>query len=59
MFQDDMFAYLQHVVRSYAAAGIDPEEGLALFQLSQALKGAQTVDDTQLKPPTPPEPTDV
>jgi hypothetical protein len=48
ILQDDLFTYLQHIVRSYAAAGIDPEEGMALFQLNQALKGAQVVDDNQV-----------
>ena len=45
---DDLFGYLQHVVRSYAAGGIDPDEGLALYHLNQAIKGAQTVDDAQV-----------
>jgi hypothetical protein len=49
MLQDDLFAYLaQRVVPAYAANGIDPEEGLALFHLNRAIKGAQTVDDTQV-----------
>ena len=49
ILQDDLFAYLAgHLVRTYAANGIDPEEGMALYQLNQALKGAQTVDDSQV-----------
>ena len=49
ILQDDLFAYpAGHLVRTYAANGIDPEEGMALYQLNQALKGAQTVDDTQV-----------
>jgi hypothetical protein len=46
---DDLFAYLQHVTRAYAGGGIDPEEGLAIYQLNQALKNVQTVDDAQAK----------
>lgn len=48
ILQDELFAYLQHVVRAYASGGIDPEEGLALFQLNQSIKSAQSVDDSQV-----------
>jgi hypothetical protein len=48
VLQDDLFGYLQHVVRSYAGNGVDPEEGLALYHLNQAIKGAQVVDDARL-----------
>lgn len=48
ILQDDLFAYLQHVTRAYAGGGIDPDEGLAIYQLNQALKGVQTVDETQI-----------
>lgn len=46
MLPDDLFVYLQHVVRAYAGGGIDPDEGLAVYQLGQALKGVQTVDES-------------
>jgi hypothetical protein len=49
ILSDDLFAYLQHVTRAYAGGGIDPEEGLAIYQLNQALKNVQTVDDAQAK----------
>lgn len=45
---DDLFVYLQHVHRAYAGGGIDPEEGLAIYQLGQALKNVQTVDESQV-----------
>lgn len=48
ILQDELFAYLHHVVRQYAGGGIDPEEGQALFFLNQAIKTAQTVDDKQV-----------
>lgn len=48
ILQDDLFAYLVHLTRAYANGGIDPEEGLAIYQLSLALKGAQTVDEKQV-----------
>jgi hypothetical protein len=48
ILQDDLFEYLNHIVRSYAAAGIPPEEGLALYHLHVATKTAQTVADTQV-----------
>ena len=48
ILQDDLYAYLVHTVRAYASGGIDPEEGLALYQLSQALKSAQSVDENQV-----------
>ena len=53
---DEMYAYLVHVVRTYAGGGIDPDEGLAIYQLSQALKGVQTVDESQLAKKESPEP---
>ena len=49
ILQDDMYSYLAYVVQTYARGGIDPEEGLALYQLNQALKNVQTVDDAQAK----------
>ena len=48
ILQDDMYPYLAYVVQTYARGGIDPDEGLALYQLNQALKSAQTVDDSQV-----------
>ena len=48
ILQDDMYSYLAYVVQTYARGGIDPEEGLALYQLNQALKSAQTVDESQV-----------
>lgn len=68
VLQDDLFVYLQHVVRSYAGGGVDPKEGLALYHLDQAIESAQVVDDakvakvvesnddsTERQPPDPPE----
>ena len=48
VLQDELFGYLAHVVNSYAANGINPEEGLAVYQLNQAIKGAQSVKDEEL-----------
>lgn len=48
VLQDDLFGYLQHVVRTYAGNGVDPEECLALYHLNQAIKGAQVVDDAHV-----------
>ena len=48
MLQDDLFTYLQHVVKAYAGSGIDPEEGLGVYHLSQALKNAQVVDENEV-----------
>ena len=45
IIQDDLFGYLQHVVKAYAGSGIDPDEGLAVYQLNQVIKNAQSVDD--------------
>lgn len=46
--QDDLFLYLQHVIKAYAGGGIDPEEGLGLYHLSQVLKTARTIDESQV-----------
>lgn len=48
MLQDDLFDYLNRVVYSHAASGINPEEGLAIYHLHQAIKSAQSVDDEQV-----------
>ena len=48
VLQDDLFTYLFHVVNSYANAGINPDEGLAVYQLHQAIKSAQTVSDEEI-----------
>jgi hypothetical protein len=48
MLQDDLYEYLNRVVHVHAGAGINPEEGLAIYHLYQALKLARTVDDTQV-----------
>jgi hypothetical protein len=48
LLPDNLFDYLQHVVRAHAAAGIDPEEGLAIYQLNQHVGQAQTVDISNL-----------
>lgn len=41
---DSLFDYLGYVVKQHANSGIDPEEGLATYQLWQALKTAQRID---------------
>ena len=48
IMQDELYLYLKNVVKNYANGGIDPEEGLALYHLNQAVKNAQSVDDTQV-----------
>lgn len=48
MLQDDLYGYLQFVVKTYARGGIDPKEGLALYQLDKAVGAARAVDDTQV-----------
>jgi hypothetical protein len=48
LLPDTQFEYLQHVVRCHSASGIEPEEGLAIYQLWQSLGQAQTVDVSQL-----------
>jgi hypothetical protein len=53
-----LFTYLQHVIRAYAGSGIDPDEGLAVYQLSQALKVVKTVDDALIAKPEAPENVD-
>lgn len=45
---DNLYDYLNHVIRAHAGAGIDPEEGLAIYQLNQAIGQAQTVDTSSL-----------
>ena len=48
MIQDDLFGYLQHVVQAYAGSGINPEEGMAIYMLNQAIKSARNVDEKQV-----------
>jgi hypothetical protein len=48
VLQDDIFGYLQHIVKSYAAQGIDLNEGLGLHHIAQAFKAVQSVDETQV-----------
>lgn len=48
MLPDNLYDYLNHVIRAHAGAGIDPEEGLAIYQLNQAIGQAQTVDVSSL-----------
>ncbi len=48
MLQDDLYEYLRYMVGAYARRGIDPKEGLALFQLDKAVGTAREVDDKQL-----------
>jgi hypothetical protein len=48
ILQDDLFEYLNHVVRSHAGGGISPEEGLAVYQLDLAIKGAKSIDNSQV-----------
>ena len=45
---DDLYDYLGLVVKRYAGGGIDLDEGLGLYHLWQALKGA--VDTAELLP---------
>lgn len=48
LLPDNLYDYLQHVVRAHASAGIEPEEGLAIYQLNQHVSQAQTVDISNL-----------
>jgi hypothetical protein len=48
MLQDDLYGYLQYVVKTYARGGIDPQEGLALYQLDKAVGSARAVDDSEV-----------
>lgn len=48
VLQDELYEYLQHVVRKYAASGIDPEEGQALYLLHNAVRSAKTVDEAKV-----------
>ena len=48
MLQDDLYEYLKYVVGAYARRGIDPKEGLALFQLDKAVGTAPVVDEKQV-----------
>lgn len=45
---EDLYEYLVHVVREYAKAGMEPDEGLAMYKLWQTLKNAQQIDDKKL-----------
>jgi hypothetical protein len=45
---DEIFGYLQHVVKSYSGAGIDPTEGQLIFELWNRVNQAQDVDLTSL-----------
>jgi len=48
LLPENLYEYLNHVVRSHAAAGIEPDEGLAIYQLNQHVAQAQTVDVANL-----------
>lgn len=48
LLPDNLYEYLNHVIRAHAGAGIDPEEGLAIYQLNQSVGQAQTVDVSSL-----------
>jgi len=48
LLPDNLFDYLNHVIRTHAGAGIDPSEGLAIYQLNQHVAQAQTVDVSNL-----------
>jgi hypothetical protein len=48
ILQDELFDYIKHIVRTYAAGGINPEEGLAIYNVHQAIKGAQSVDENHV-----------
>ena len=49
LLPDDVYEYLQHVVRAHTLAGIEPEEGFAAAQLWSHIGRAQEVTTT---PPT-------
>jgi len=48
LLPENLHEYLAHVIQSYARAGIDPSEGLALYQLNLHAAQAQTVDVSNL-----------
>jgi hypothetical protein len=45
---DELYGYLQHVVKSYSGAGIDPTEGQLIFELWTRVNQAQDVDLSSL-----------
>lgn len=46
---DDLYQYLQLVVKRYASGGIEPEEGQALYFLNDFIKKGQHLDDAALR----------
>ncbi len=46
---DDLYPYLQLVVKRYASGGIEPEEGQALYFLNDFIKKAQHLDDAAMR----------
>jgi len=50
VLQEDLYGYLQYVVKRFANDGIDPAEGLALYHLNQAIAAAKTIEDGQAVP---------
>jgi hypothetical protein len=59
---DNLYEYLQHVVKGYAGAGLNPDECLAMYHVWQAMKAAQRVDEGVLRaathPTEPPAPVE-
>lgn len=46
---DDLYPYLQLVIKRYSSGGIEPEEGQALFFLNDFVKKAQHLDDAAMR----------
>lgn len=46
---DDLYSYLQLVIKRYASGGIEPEEGQALFFLNDFVKKAQHIPDAEVQ----------
>jgi hypothetical protein len=46
---DDLHDYLVHVLKNYSASGINPQEGLAIYHLWNAVtKDVQHIDPAKL-----------
>lgn len=48
LLPESLYEYLVHVVRTHSSTGIEPDEGMAVYQLWQHVQGAQTVDVSDL-----------
>lgn len=46
---DDLYPYLQLVIKRYSAGGIDPKEGQALFYLNDFVEKAQHIPDAEVQ----------